>query len=425
MFFTNSTELLNLERIPPSPETPLTDVVLHPSIFLALRTNQKNTVNYLAGQIPNLLDYAFKDVSSAESTSSFEILLLMIPQITQALIDHCLFYKFASNLLLQKLPDPIVGRLSYLTLKLLCSSMKGALDSCGFILQLFQYSDNTSVTNLFANLMENTSELISIQRWLINRDITSEIIHSLNKIQFDNVSQTNFSSIENQKLCSLFQIIRAAFNNPITRPSFTNDKILNLISINQEFICYVEDQRWKTVLSLLSNKNKTVNLKPFIGLANQFIMKDFNQVHQYHCFIIDFLCKTMNESYEPQLYHHLFKLMQTFSECSLLHLSILAFFEKALDKKCIDEIDIQMIGNQVFQEVQYTQLGSVFHATTMKLFSVFVKNGKKNKKVKKSLEKISGFYGYANNQHKSYKKVISKRYGNRSSKRFSLFKSSQ
>ena len=108
-------------------------------------------------------------------------------------------------------------------------------------------------------------------------------------------------------------------------------------------------------------------------------------------------------------------MIEKFPECSLLHLSILSYFRTALELKLIDQQSLQIIANQVYQAAQYTRLGTSLHATTMELFNILVKNGKKRKSVKKVLDKIDGFSDYSKNQLKTYKTILKSEYGKKKS----------
>lgn len=405
----------NINQILSDKNPELDDVILHPAIFVALRKNETQVINYLFDHIYNILQNAFCDVSSPQATASFEILIMMIPKIAEALINNCLFYKFANQLLAQNLQDPVVGRLSNLTLKLIETCIKGSLDSCGFLFKLVKYAENTGVSDLFSSIMEYKPEFEVAQHWLVNRNIAQAILQNFKEIDIDSLSLNDFESKDVEKLCSFYKMIEKGIQNPILSSLFTSNDLIKCLAIQKEFVCCVEDRRWNTIISL-ANTNHSEHLKPLIKLAYSFLYENFDHIHQYHGMIIDFLRITIKQSYDENIANTLLKLIEKFPDCSLLHLSILSYFRDALELKLIDEHSLQIIASQVYQAVQYTRLGTSLHATTMELFNMLVKDGKKHKSVKKILDKIDGFNNYSKNQLKTYKTILKSEYGKKKSK---------
>lgn len=405
----------SFEDITCNKDSSLNEVILHPAIFVALRKNETQVINFLFDNIYNILQLAFCNVSSPQATASFEILTMMVPKITEALINNCLFYKFANQLLSQQLQDPIVGRLSNITLKLIETCITGSLDSCGFLFKLVKYVENTSVSDLFTSIMEYKPELEVVQHWLVNRNITDAILQNIHEIDIDSLSMEDFNSKDVEKLCSFYKMIEMGIQNPILSGLFTSHEVIKSLALRKEFVCFIENKRWDANIALAQTKNQRELLKPLIQLAHSFLYENFDHVHQYHGKIIDFLRITIKQSFEDKIPNRLLSLIEQFPECSLLHISILSYFRSALDLKLVDEQSLQIIGNQVYQAAQYTRLGTSLHATMMEMFILLVRNGKKRKSVKKVLEKINGFSDYSKNQLKTYKTVMKSEYGKKKS----------
>lgn len=401
----------SFEDITCNKDSSLNEVILHPAIFVALRKNDTQVINFLFDNIYNILQLAFCNVSSPQATTSFEILTMMVPKITEALINNCLFYKFANQLLSQQLQDPIVGRLSNITLKLIETCITGSLDSCGFLFKLVKYVENTSVSDLFTSIMEYKPELEVVQHWLVNRNITDAILQNIHEIDIDSLSMEDFNSKNVEKLCSFYKMIEMGIQNPILSGLFTSHEVIKSLALRKEFVCFIENKRWDANIALAQTKNQRELLKPLIQLAHSFLYENFDHAHQYHGKIIDFLRITIKQSFEDKIPNRLLSLVEQFPECSLLHISILSYFRSALDLKLVDEQSLQIIGNQVYQAAQYTRLGTSLHATMMEMFILLVRNGKKRKSVKKVLEKINGFSDYSKNQLKTYKTVMKSEIG--------------
>lgn len=415
MIWEEAANVSNIENIFSNKNPELKEVILHPAIFVALRKNESQVINYLFDNIYTVLQIAFSNVSSPQATACFEILILMIPKIAEALINNCVFYKFANQLLTQNLQDPVVGRLSNITLKLIETCITGSLDSCGFLFKLVKYAENTGVSDLFSSLMEYKPEFEVVQHWLVNRNIAQAILQNFNEIDIDSLSLNDFESKDVEKLCSFYKMIEMGIQNPILSSLFTTKEIIKSLAIKKEFVCCIEDQRWSAIISLANSKTQPENLKPLIQLAYSFLYENLDHAHQYHGKIIDFLRITIKTSIDDSIANFLLKLIEKFPECSLLHLSILSYFRTALELKLVDDQSVQIIANQVYHAAQYTRLGTSMHATTMELFNILVKNGKKRKSVKKILDKIDGFSDYSKNQLKSYKTILKSEYGKKKS----------
>ena len=262
MIWEEASSTSNIESILSDKSPEINDVIMHPSIFVALRKNESQVINFLFDNIYTILQLAFGNVSSPQATASFEILIMMIPKIAEALINNCLFYKFANQLLTQQLQDPVVGRLSNITLKLIESCIKGSLDSCGFLFKLVKYAENTGVSDLFSSLMEYKPEFEIVQHWLVNRNIAQAILQNFKEIDIDSLSLNDFESKDVEKLCSFYKMIEMGIQNPILSSIFTTNEIIQSLAIQKEFVCFIEDQRWCAIIALANSKHQP-ELKAF------------------------------------------------------------------------------------------------------------------------------------------------------------------
>ncbi|OHS94089.1 hypothetical protein TRFO_11345 [Tritrichomonas foetus] len=446
MILANQAELHAMENAASDVSGNISRVILHPSVFIALRMSEPTTIRFMVANIGTLLSLTFSEnVSSAESTSSFEILLMMIPEITSALIGDGIFYNFVNKLLSFDQNDSVIGRLSNLTFKLIESGLPGSLDSCGFLFKLLKYADNTSVTDLFVGLLEVNQEFEMVQRWMANRCFSNLIINHLKELEIENVSNNQFMSVEIEKLCSFYEMIEMGIKNPILNHSFKGKDIIESLSYKQELVCFAEEQRWKAIIALtnsISNKSGIDQLKPLILLAKKFLMAlvsdnssalrnqplqnspsnstENPQPHVYHLQIINFLQITLPNSYDSEIIQNLLTILKKFPNCSYFHLEIINFIRQAMKDKLVDDKTLKIIAKYVVSRVQETTQGSVAHATAMKLFIDVSKFVKKHRKAKKATEKVEGFEKYAKVQLKSYLKMMDAEYG-KEPRKFSLF----
>ena len=420
MLFAEQSEVQKISQMALDPSTQLSQIILHPSIFAILRMNDSNVVNYMCNNIEQLLKSAFGDISSAEATSCFEILLMMIPEIAQSMIKNGTFYNFANDLLSFPMTDPVVGRLSNLTCKLMKTCLPGALDSCGFLLKLLKYCDNSGVSDLFTTMMTFSPELECFHRWLANRNVAGALVNQIKEIEIDSIKKNDFLSADNERLCAYYSIIENSIKSPILKNFFASKAIIEILSYKKEFICFIEDQRWSAVKALIEIKPSHDLIEPLIKLGKKFISNDLNQIHQYHALIVNILDLTLPRSIESTTISQLLKLMTKFPNCSHFHLSVSSFIEKALSMKCVDDSSVLQIASYAYKTSMNSPTGSVAHATSMKIIIYLYEYAKKHKKSRKILEKINGYVSYVKDQLKPYIRILESDYG-KGSKKFSFF----
>ena len=410
MIVVEPTHLCELERGLTSDDYSLETVLAHPAVFAAVRTNNETVVNFLADNVKTILECSFRNISSPESTSAFQSLLIMNERITRALITSNDFHQMALDILAKDLDSSIVGRLSELTALIIRSSQPGSIDCCNFLLKMLKFAEHIGILNLFVTVLDDSIEFQLVQQWLLNHDFAGHVLQELEAIPVGADLSDDPSDCQACRFVTLFLIIEAGSKNRIVSRSFRTSKIVKFLFREVSLPWIVEDARWRAILAICDDAGRNI-CSDGMDYAARVLLDTTSCIHQYHEYIIEFLARMLPESYDPRLIERMMSLLVTHRENSILHRSIVKFVKISLRNKCMDPAEICSFVTFLCEQTAVERCGNL-HASSMELIELFMTYWKKHKRIQKELYKsVEGLRDIVRNRFLPYFKLRDTDYG--------------
>lgn len=402
------------------PTYPFHDIITYPQIVKLYKTND-SVYSYFKSHYFKLLDYALGPHNASYGLNSYEILICGDTDILEPILKSEIFVSRVIEIInKEKKESFLIGRLSSIIQTSFLFLPELSINTFGFIFQLLQFTSNTSVLDLFSNILSKEENFSIVQNWLIKIGFIDQIINELKSIDYNYVSneQNQYYDVVYEKVFGLYFILReSSLSSIFSDLLYRKDVIQILTKTFANHPLYIENARWQTILALTKKKTSKL-LLPILPDAIELIRKDVDILPAYIVFVIEIISQMMEFSikaadivFEAKIHNEILNIVRKFCNCTELLKSFQKFVEVSL--KYPKKIMPKMIHNvlQFIMNCLKTKENKILAPFCFIIMELFIDAGEKNMRIKKIIEREEGCKEFMKNEYIEYKKIISANYG--------------
>lgn len=245
---------------------------------------------FIAENISKFVELALTDSTSLEGLKAYKV-LTNSPLFLDALTKDTTFFLKVTEVLssFSTISQPdiiIISRIAVILTYLILRDEQVAIDSIGFLIQLFPYIENSAVFSLFHTIFTD-QDLKNMRQVLAIIDIDVFLINELKRTPEENSLYTNDVYSKNYNLLS---ILNDGLSNSVLKLKLQNGRILNqLLSLLPDANDIIlRNQIW-LAFSRLAKQKILHKMKTIFNQAYDIITQPFDELHSYHTYIFDFL----------------------------------------------------------------------------------------------------------------------------------------
>lgn len=408
--------LLNIK----DPTHSFNDIVSDPQIVKLYKSND-SVYAYFKSHYFELLDYSLGHHNSTYGYNSYEILILGDTDILEPILKSEIFFNRAIEIINSKNSESfLIGRLSHIMLTSFLFLPELSINTFSFIIQLLQFSSNTSVLDLFANIVSKEEYFSKVQCWLLKIGFIDQIISELNSIDYEYVSneQIQYFDVVYEKVFGLYFILRKCSLSSIFSDNLFCKEMIQILT--KSFVnhpLYVENARWETILVLTTKKTSKIML-PIVPDVIEVIKKDVDVLPAYVAFAIEIVSKMMDFSvkaadivFESRVLIDILNLVKKFCSCTELFKSFHKFIVSFLKhtKKITPKMLLILL--QFILDFAKTRENKVLAPFCIGFLELLIDAGERNKKILKAINHCEGCREFINGEYVEYKKMVDANYG--------------
>lgn len=348
----------NLKKLLLKDGSVIEQVLSESEIEQARKTNSLDLRLYLSKHLPRLINIAFRKDTKETTLTALRLLTGGSRFVIPNLVKSTYFPEYVVKTIAKssELSPSTVGRICDITLSIFQSGKTEILKSCGYVLFLLQYCDNSSVYSMFQSILSDDNEKMKkYQDWLFDigfiDELSSDILETLSSTFLtNNIDESDLPSLSynygHEKLINLLRLVSdAARNRPHIKKDIISGHLKNLFipSNSNHFPHHISDYYWEA-LNTLYDRDLSEFYTDIAFSAQKMIISfsksDERQIHRYISESLNFITKFIEDKPElvdNDLLNAVTSLMAKFNGSSLLLCDIRQFFQQCIKAKELKE----------------------------------------------------------------------------------------